>query len=334
MAAHLCTRIAWPDMDGLRKSPGPPIPAGMDPQAKAPDLATQPPRRDRLEHYVTQLVGDSKLPLFSKRLLDILALGTQDRTSAHKLADLVMEDYALTVNVLRMANSFAYNRSNHAIENVSHAIVVLGMDTVRKLASTLVYFLAFENRSASLRELMVQSMLSAHAAGVAADKTHFPRREDAYLAAMLLNLGEVLVACHSPEHYLVIRGEAREGTPMREACQRRLGFSFDAVAKAIGRKWRLAPEMAAIWDESGAPPQLAALARFGNELTRVMYRPSTKHEAGIKLLMFHYGYTLKLKEDDVPALWERAVEETRTMFGTLGVMVGSHMAFPAIGAQP
>jgi HD-like signal output (HDOD) protein len=51
-----------------------------------------------------------------------------------------MEDYALTVNVLRMANSFAYNRSNHAIENVSHAIVVLGMDTVRKLASTLVYF--------------------------------------------------------------------------------------------------------------------------------------------------------------------------------------------------
>jgi hypothetical protein len=25
--------------------------------------------------------------------------------------------------------------------------------------------------------------------------------------------------------------------------------------------------------------------------------------------MFHYGYTLKLKEDDVPAIWERAVEE-------------------------
>jgi HD-like signal output (HDOD) protein len=311
-------------MDGLRKSPGLPIPAGMDPQAKAQDPATQPPRRDRLEHYVKQLVGDSKLPLFSKRLLDILALGTQDRTSAHKLAALVMEDYALTVNVLRMANSFAYNRSNHAIENVSHAIVVLGMDTVRKLASTLVYFLAFENRSASLRELMIQSMLSAHVAGVAAEKTHFPRREDAYLAAMLLNLGEVLVACHSPEHYLVIRGEAREGISMRDACQRRLGFTFDAVASGVGKHWRLAPELSSIWDETGAPPHLAALARVGNELTRVMYWPSSKHEAGIKLLMFHHGYTLKLKEDDVPPMWERAVEETRTMFGTLGVMVGSH----------
>jgi hypothetical protein len=79
----------------------------MDPQAKRAGPGDAAPRRDRLDHYVTQLVGDSKLPLFSKRLLDILALGTQDRTSAHKLADLVMEDYALTVNVLRMANSFA-----------------------------------------------------------------------------------------------------------------------------------------------------------------------------------------------------------------------------------
>jgi hypothetical protein len=299
-------------MDGLRKSPGPPIPAGME------------PRRDRLDHYVKQLVGDAKLPLFSKRLLDILALGTADRTSAHKLADLVMEDYALTVNVLRMANSFHFNRSNRAIENVSHAIVVLGMDTVRKLASTLVYFLAFENRSASLRDLMVQSMLSAHVAGAAAEKTSFPRREDAYLAAMLLNLGEVLVACHSPEHYLVIRAEARTGTPASEACMRRLGFTFNSVARGVCGHWRLSPELTAIWDESGAPPQLAALARLGNELTRVMGRPSDKHEAGLQLIIFRYGYTLKLREDDLLPLWERAVEETRTMFGTLGVMVGAH----------
>lgn len=295
----------------------------MDPQAKPQPDAQQPPR-DRLARYVTQLVGDSKLPLFSKRLLNILALGAQDRMSAHKLADLVLEDYALTVNVLRMANSFHYNRSNRAIENVSHAIVVLGMDAVRKLASTLVYFLAFENRSASLRELMVQSMLSAHVSAIAAEKTSFSRREDAYLAAMLLNLGEVLVACHSPEHYVVIRAEVRAGTPAREACQRRLGFTFDGMARAIGRQWRLAPELASIWDESGSQPQLAVLARFGNELTRVMYRPSNKHETGLQLLMFHYGYTLKLKQDDLAPIWERAVEETRTMFGTLGVMVGSH----------
>src|SRR6185503_20873752 len=167
---------------------------------------------------------------------------------------------------------------------------------------------------------------SAHVAGASAEKTAFPRREDAYLAAMLLNLGEVLVACHSPEHYLVIRAEAREGTPVREASMRRLGFTFDGVAREVGRHWRLSPELASIWDDSGSPPQLAALARLGHELTRLMYRPASKHEAGIKLLVFHYGYTLKLKEDDLPGVWERAVEETRTMFGTLGVMVGAHLS--------
>ena len=145
---------------------------------------------------------------------------------------------------------------------------------------------------------------------------------------MLLNLGEVLVACHSPEHYVVIRAEARQGTPLNEACFRRLGFTFDGMARAIGKRWRLAPEMAAIWDESGAPPKLAALARLGNELARLMYKPAAKHEAGRQLLVFRYGYTLKVKEDDLPPIWERAVEETRAMFGTLGMMVGSHTSLP------
>ena len=44
----------------------------------------------------------------------------------------------------------------------------------------------------------------------------------------------------------------------------------------------------------------------------------------MQLLVYHYGHTLRLKEDDLPSIWERAVEETRTMFGTMGVMVGSH----------
>jgi len=249
----------------------------------------------------------------------VLALGTQNRTSAHKLPDLVLEDYALTVNVLRMSNSFHYNRSNRAIENVSHAIVVLGMDTVRRLASTLVYFLAFEARSPSLRELMVQSMLSAHAAGVAAEVGKYPRREDAYLGAMLLNLGEVLVACHSPREYAAIQADLREGRPADEASQRIVGFTFDALARAVGRHWRLSPQLAAMWDESGAQAPLVQYARFGNELTRRMRRPSTKQHAGIQLLVLRYGYGLRVKEDDIPSIWERAVEETRMMFGTLGL---------------
>ena len=266
----------------------------MDLQAKA------------LDKYVEVLVGDSQIPIFSKRLLEILALGSPDRTSAQKLANLVLEDYALTVNVLRMVNSFHYNRSNRPIENVSHAIVVLGMDTVRKLASTLVYYLAFENRSSQLRELMIQSMLSAHVAAVATESGGLSGREDAYLAAMLLNLGEVLVACHSPEHYAAIRAEVRDGRPVGEVCLRRLGFTFDSVSRAVGTHWRLAPDLAAIWEDNAAPPELTQLARFGNELTRLMHRPSTKQGAVMQLIVFRYGYTLRLTEDHLPAIWERA----------------------------
>jgi HD-like signal output (HDOD) protein len=287
-------------------------------QGFEPTRESQDPPRDRLTQYVANLVGDSALPLFSRRLIDVLALGTQDRTSAHKLADLVLEDYALTVNVLRMSNSFYYNRSNRAIENVSHAIVVLGMDTVRRLAGTLVYFLAFEARSPGLRALMVHSMLAAHAAGAAARAGRYSRREDAYVAAMLLNLGEVLVACHSPNDYAVIHADMRAGRPATEACLGRLGFTFDAVARAVGRRWRLSAQLASVWDD-GPDVDLVAYARFANELSRRMCRPSTKRQAETKLLILRYGYVLRLKEDDLGSIWERAVEETRLMFSTLGL---------------
>ena len=104
-----------------------------------PANALQTPFNDRLELYVRRVVSGSDLPMFSKRLIELLALPNSDSTSAQKLAALVLEDYALTFKLLRMANSFHYNRSNKPIESISHAIVVLGMRTVLKLAGTLTY---------------------------------------------------------------------------------------------------------------------------------------------------------------------------------------------------
>ena len=158
-----------------------------------------PKAADRLELFVRRVVESTDLPMFSKRLIELLALPNSDHTSAHKLAALVLEDYALTFKLLRMANSFHYNRSNRPIESISHAIVVLGMRTVLKLASTLTYLEYFERHGSELRQLMIRSMLSAH---VAADRQRIRAasrsREEAYLAGMFQNLGEVLVAHHAP----------------------------------------------------------------------------------------------------------------------------------------
>jgi HD-like signal output (HDOD) protein len=260
------------------------------------------------------------LPLFSKRLLELLALPNQEQTSAQKLAELVLEDYALTVNVLRVANSFHYNRSNRAIESISHAIVVLGMRTVHKLASTLVYFLSFEHRSNSLRRLMIRSMLSAHSAGVVAEMQSLRDREEVYLAGMFQNLGEVLVACHSPIQHAEIEAQITAGASPDEAAVHEVGFTYDDLARAVSRHWKLSPQLAAIWDANAMPTTLTTLARFGHDLTRMMcVQPARHREASMKLLMMRYGVRLGVTQDQVIDVWERAVEETRSTFVSLGL---------------
>jgi HD-like signal output (HDOD) protein len=224
--------------------------------------------------------------------------------------------------VLRVANSFHYNRSNRPIDSISHAIVVLGMRTVHKLASTLVYFLSFEHRAQSLQQLMIRSMLSAQTAGVAAELRDFHEREEVYLAGMFQSLGEVLVACHSPIQHAAIEAGIAAGGSADESSRKEIGFTYDELACAISQHWKLSPRLSSIWDTAGKPTPLATFARFGNELTRLMCLRGNR-DAGMKLLLMRYGVPLGLREDVVIDIWERALEQTRSTFVSLGLPVSA-----------
>jgi len=275
---------------------------------------------DRLELYVRHVVEGTELPMFSKRLVELLALPNSDHTSAQKLAALVLEDYALTFKLLRMANSFFYNRSNKPIESISHAIVVLGMRSVLKLASTLSYLEYFERHTGELRQLMIHSMLSAHVAAVTADMRRFPQREEAYLAGMFQNLGEVLVAHHSPLRLAAARAHVEQGRSQDDATIQELGFTYDGLAAAVGGRWKLSPYLTSLWDPDSASTDLTHFARFGHDLTRLMcVRTVTHQEPGLKLLAMKHGVALRVTVDGIADIWERAVEETRTTFTNLGV---------------
>jgi HD-like signal output (HDOD) protein len=279
-----------------------------------------PKAADRLDLFVRRVVESTDLPMFSKRLIELLALPNSDHTSAHKLAALVLEDYALTFKLLRMANSFHYNRSNRPIESISHAIVVLGMRTVLKLASTLTYLEYFERHGSDLRQLMIRSMLSAHVAAIAADSRRFPRREEAYLAGMFQNLGEVLVAHHAPLQLAAVRARVEKGASSDEATIEEIGFTYDRLAAAVSQHWKLSPYLTSLWSADSDPAELTQFARFGRDLTRLMCLRTAEHqEPGLKLLAMKYSVPLRVTVDGIADVWERAIEDTRATFANLGV---------------
>lgn len=282
------------------------------------------PAPGRLGLYVQGLDEGNELPMFSGRLLELLSLSLDDPAAARKLVDIVGVDYALTCKVLQIANSFHYNRSNRPIESLSHAIVVLGAGTVQNLASTLACFQACEPRSLILQHLMIRSMVSAQVASVTAEVSGFADREVTYLAGMLQNLGEILIAHHSPVEYVAIEGHVKAGYARDDASLKAMGFTCDDLARVVGRRWKLSPRVCSLWDPGSASTDLTMLARFANELTRVMILGATaSRKAGVSLLLMRYGWSLRLTAEEIAEVWDRALGDTRETFDSLGVSVGS-----------
>ena len=270
--------------------------------------------------------------MFSGRLLELLSLSLDDPNAARKLSDIVGGDYALTCKVLQIANSFHYNRSNRPIESLTHAIVVLGAGTVQNVASTLACFQSCEQRSIVLQHLMIRSMVSAQVAAVTAEVSAFAERDVTYLAGMLQNLGEILIAHHSPVEYVAIEGHVKAGYARDDASLKALGFTCDDLARVIGRRWKLSPRVCSLWDPGSASTDLTMLARFANELTRVMtVGPAGSRKAGVSLLLMRYGWSLRLTAEEIAEVWERSLGDTRETFDSLGVSVGS-LSLPTVHA--
>ena len=278
----------------------------------------------RLGQYVQGMDEGNELPMFSGQLLELLSQSIEESTAARKLVALVGEDYALACKVLQIANSFQYNRSHRPIESLTHAIVVLGAGTVQNLASTLACFQSSERRPVPLQHLMTRSMVSAQVASVTAEVSGFADREVTYLAGMLQNLGEILVAHHSPIQHAAIERHVKAGHSREDASLKEIGFTFDDLASIVGRRWKLSPRVRSLWDLGSASTDLTMLARFANELTRVMTLDATaSRKAGVSLLLMRYGWSLRLTAEEIAEIWERALGETRETFDSLGMSVGS-----------
>lgn len=81
-------------------------------------------------------------------------LGDED-ASVQRLANIVLRDYGLTLQVIRAANSFHYNRSGCPVVTATHAMVLLGVHAVRALVSGIVIFEHCQRHSPGLKHLML-----------------------------------------------------------------------------------------------------------------------------------------------------------------------------------
>ncbi len=292
-----------------------------DPSARRE--AQQADDRSALDIRMRMILAEADFPAISKDALDALKHMPEDDASIQRLANIVLREYALTLKVLRTANSAYYRRSDKTIQSATHAMLLLGARTVRHLAASLLVFEHYRKRSPGLKELMLLSLLTANHAREVAMRRGFPDPEEAHLCGMFRNLGEVLVAGYFPKEYARIlhhletknRGEAIAAFEV-------LGFRFEDLGESMARHWGM-PERVVIGIRADGPLaglDIGAITSFAHDLTAAVYRreADAKRDSVAEVLT-RYARRLSLTREEVAAILEQALSETKEVFASAKV---------------
>ncbi len=158
-------------------------------------------------------------------------------TTAEDVAKIISSDQALSAKVLRVVNSVFYGFPGR-ISNLTHALIILGFDVVKGLVlSTSVFDMMLAKGFHGLWE---HSLGCAVTAGVIARKTNDPHPEEVSIAALLHDIGKVILKIElSNESSRIDQAVLEKQISTYEAEEEILGFNHTTVGNWLCQEWHL-----------------------------------------------------------------------------------------------
>lgn len=267
-------------------------------------------------------------PVFSHTISVLNQASNSDTESLTTVSNTILKDYSLTNKVLRLVNSAYYNRGGNKISTISRAVVMLGINPVRSLATGLMLFEHMQNKlqSSQLKENAVQALFSGLLANALARGLDVPDHEEAFLCALLQQLGKMLV-----RFYLHEEAQAIDKLMVQQDCSETaavgqvLGISYPRLGMSVARDWgfpALISESMRPLDFDNLKPssspdeKLQLIAQFSSALGTCLTLPLEKQATAIKKLSGQFSTVLDLDENKVSNLLENCHKEL-TQFSRL-----------------
>ena len=164
-----------------------------------------------LSRKIRSIPQKDDLPCFSETLRRLVDLEPDDELSAQELAEIILEDFGLISKILQTVNSFYYNRLGQEISTVTQAVILLGFNTIRKIAlglSVLECLPRGENDSAG--KLIARAYIAAYLAQGLSETLIEIEPEEIFIATLFSPLIRIIVAvCDEDLYKAVVKHEER-----------------------------------------------------------------------------------------------------------------------------
>ena len=278
-------------------------------------------RQSTLEFLLRRIRHKSDFPALSQAISAVNRIASSDRESISALSNVILRDFSLTNKLIRIVNAAVYGQFGGSISTVSRAIVILGFDTVRSVAITLMLFEHLQNRSQAvkLRDEIISTFFSGVLARELAPKGSVRDAEEGVICAMFYNLGRLLAMFYFPEEAAEI-DKLCETLSEEDAAVSVLGITFEELGIGVAQTWNFpesivssmrrlsGPKVRGQDSESG---RLRVLANLANDLRKVAQSGKAEEKpARLSELVSKYREAVQVSE----RMLSRAIDDSLKQF--------------------
>ncbi|MFH1761417.1 MAG: HDOD domain-containing protein [bacterium] len=185
----------------------------------------------------------TSIPTLPTVITKITQLMQNPRISADEVGKAISSDQSLASKVLRLVNSAFYGFPGR-INTITHAIVILGFNTVKNIVLTASIFETFgkdgKEKDFELDKFWLHSIAVGAIARTLAKQMNFKGHEEAFISGLMHDIGKVVLAQFARELFLKVLDKRKEKNCLIfDAEMEVLGVSHQDVGGWLIEKWNL-----------------------------------------------------------------------------------------------
>jgi diguanylate cyclase (GGDEF)-like protein len=198
---------------------------------------------DELQQKIRDCPSLPSLPAIAMQVLELAKKADIDIA---EIARVISKDPAMSGKILKTVNSSFYGRSQH-VSTISHALVILGLQSVKTLVLGFSLVTNLTRTKATGFKHMTywkRSVFAATAARKIAARVNLVQQEEAFLAALLMDIGMLVLDILFGPKYGEVNEKivSHQELPLIE--QEQLGGTHAEVGAALAEQWKLPPLLA------------------------------------------------------------------------------------------
>ncbi len=287
----------------------------------------------KLESLLERMQSQSDFPALSNIISEINQIVSSDSESSSKLAQTILQDFALTSKLLKLVNTASYGQFGGTINTVSKAVVILGFETVRNIAMSLILmeFLQNKSQAVQLKDEVVQAIFTGIVAAQLSVGYNIRDAEEVMVCSMFHNLGRMLATYYFFDESQEIARLIEQGEGEERAAVKVLGIAYSELGLAVGRSWNFPPRLIAgirklapgkVAKAQGDLDYLTVTINLAHELCEIASSPTAKNkQQNLIDLAKRYESATRVSEKELSVAIDVGVSELGRRSEVLGLSI-------------